>query len=48
MLILVYEVIVNVQPTKHTFEIGIFFRVLAHCGEHTFPFEYLKSWQFSW
>ena len=31
MLILVFEVIVQVQPPKHTFEIGNFFHVLAHC-----------------
>ena len=29
MLILVFGVIM--QPPKYTFEIGIFFRVLAHC-----------------
>ena len=29
MLILIFEVIM--QPPKHTFEIGFFFRILAHC-----------------
>ena len=30
-LILVFELIVHVQLPKHTFEIGNFFRILAHC-----------------
>ena len=33
-LILAFEVIV--QPPKHTFEIGFFFRVLAHCAKRDF------------
>ena len=32
-LILVFEVIMQRQTPKHTFEIGIFFRILAHCGK---------------
>ena len=38
MLILVFEVIM--QPPKQTFEIGIFFRLLAHCAGLNFEVSY--------